>query len=276
MDVTLSCGAATDTGRRAANEDSYLAQAPAFLVADGMGGHQHGRQASDTAVAALRGLLSHHPLAPEDVVAAVDNARAAVAELAAHPHLAGRAPGSTLSGAVLTRHHGEPYWLVVNIGDSRTYRFRDGQLAQVSVDHSEVQELLDAGQTQIPAELGNIITRALGAGTDSQPDYWLIPVADHDRVLVCSDGLSREVDGPGIARILADEPDPAAAAAHLVAAALAAGGHDNITVVVVDATFTEAQRRDGVATDTVPHRTAVDIDESTLPKRLRAASEEQA
>jgi protein phosphatase len=133
-----------------------------------------------------------------------------------------------------------PYWLVLNIGDSRTYRFSQGSLNQISVDHSEVQELVDAGQIS-RAEAAvhprrHVVTRALGTGYETEADYWLVPVEEGDRMLVCSDGLNGELDDEQIAGILAAEPDPQAAVDELIQAALRCGGRDNVTCIVVDAT----------------------------------------
>jgi protein phosphatase len=131
---------------------------------------------------------------------------------------------------------------VVNVGDSRTYRMAGGVLEQVTVDHSEVAELVASGI--VPAEEAsrhprrNVVTRVLGGGSSQvEPDVWLLPVSPGDRMLVCSDGLTDELSDARIEAELraADAAQPAAD--RLVAAALAAGGHDNITAIVVDATL---------------------------------------
>ena len=151
----------------------------------------------------------------------------------------GSRAGTTLSGVVVVEQLGVPYWLVLNIGDSRTYRFSQGGLVQVSVDHSEVQELVDAGQiTQADAAVHprrHVVTRALGTGDETGADYWLLPLEDGDRMLVCSDGLNGELSDEQIADILAAEADPQAAVDELIQAALRSGGRDNVTAIVVDA-----------------------------------------
>jgi PPM family protein phosphatase len=233
--LELASGAITATGRvREHNEDSYVAAAPVFVVADGMGGHEAGERASNEAIGALRELVGHKAT-PQDVLHRVNEARARVGRIRSGP---GRDAGTTLSGVVVTHQSVDPYWVVINIGDSRTYRLADGRFEQISVDHSEVQEMLDSGDIS-GADAANhpmrhIVTKALGAGSWSDPDYWLLPIGPGDRMLVCSDGLTGELDDLTIATMLLAEPNPRVAAQKLVDAAVAAGGRDNVTVIVVD------------------------------------------
>ncbi len=128
--------------------------------------------------------------------------------------------------------------MLLNVGDSRGYRLREGKLTQLTLDHSAVQELIDAGTiTEAEARIHpqrNLITRALGAGGNSVPDSQFHELVAGDRYLLCSDGLTGEVDPAGIERILNQTPDRAEALARLVDAALASGGRDNISVVIVD------------------------------------------
>lgn len=112
-------------------------------------------------------------------------------------------------------------------------------MEQISVDHSAVQELLDQGRLK-PQEAAShaerhVITRAVGAGSKAEPDYWLLPVSAGERLLICSDGLSREVTFDLLQRVLLDETSPGAAATRLVHEALLHGGSDNVSVIVVDA-----------------------------------------
>ena len=138
----------------------------------------------------------------------------------------GSRAGTTLSGVVVVEQMGAPYWLVLNIGDSRTYRLSQGKLSQVSVDHSEVQELVDAGQiTQAQAAVHprrHVVTRALGSGDETEADYWLLPIEEGDRILVCSDGLNGELDDQHISNILRSHADPQAVVDELIEAALPA------------------------------------------------------
>ena len=125
-----------------------------------------------------------------------------------------------------------------NVGDSRLYLFERNVLTQVSIDHSVVQEMVTAGLiTAADAEHhpdSNIITRAVGFNAEPAPDFWIVPVEPGTRLLLCSDGLSREVDDLRIRLHLAAKLTPEHTAQALVDAALASGGRDNVTAVVVD------------------------------------------
>lgn len=234
--IEVRAAAVSHTGlRRRINEDSFLAESPLFLVADGMGGHDAGDLASAAVVAEFATLAGAASLGVDDIRATLRRARARVESIASD----GRAAGTTLTGVVIAEVGGLGYWLTVNVGDSRTYRFTEGRLEQISVDHSVVQELLDAGLLDgadaAVDRRRNEITRAIGAGSDGQADYWMVPAEPGDRILVCSDGLSGELDLERLQTILADETDPQAAATRLIHEALLHGGRDNITAIVVDA-----------------------------------------
>ena len=262
----LSYGYGTDRGlRRELNEDSFIASDPVFAVADGMGGHEAGEIASGLCV---RTLGSYPQLA-----SGVRTATAAEVQdclLAADGRIrsaTGARAGTTLSGVVVVEQMGLPYWLVMNIGDSRTYLLSQGEFAQVSVDHSEVQEMVDAGS--ITAEEANVhprrhvVTRALGTGDETEADFWLLPIHEGDRILVCSDGLTGELNDEYIFRILSTVGHPQDAVDALIQAALRSGGRDNVTVVVVDAK--NVLNDAGVAT-TAPRPGADAEDEDTLPR----------
>lgn len=225
-------GAATHQGLvRATNEDSYLASPPVFVVADGMGGHAAGEIASKTVVDVFATLSTQEWLTSDELIAAVDRSVAGIADLSGG---VGRAPGSTLSGVGLTHQAGQPCWLVFNVGDSRTHLLRGGELSQISIDHAAATEAAVAGQPRIPR---GVITRALGAGLATPVvDQWLIPAMVGDTVLICSDGLTNEVTSALLTASLLTTQDPQEAAGALVRAALLAGGHDNVTVVVVRCT----------------------------------------
>lgn len=221
-------GAASHQGLvRGSNEDSYLTVPPVFVVADGMGGHSDGELASQAVVDVFASLSGQRWLTPDTLVDAVERATAKVSALQS----AGRAPGSTLTGVGLTQQGGMPCWLVFNVGDSRTHLMRDGELTQISIDHSAV---VQRGATALER---NVITRALGAGLRrAVADQWLIPAAVGDRIVLCSDGLSNEVTPELITAILLTTADTQEASRALVQAALQAGGRDNVTVVVVECT----------------------------------------
>lgn len=226
--MTPAFGAHTLTGRRVHNEDAVLAQVPVFAVADGMGGHEHGEIASARVVEALAGLAGQIRVTGAEIAARLRTAGDRIRALDAP-----RGAGSTVTGACLTNQDGRPYWLVFNVGDSRTYRFAGGRLEQISVDHSEWQEQLEAGVPVEPAHR-NVITRAIGA-TAAEIDFWLLPVGARDRLLLCSDGLTTVLTDEAIAAVLAAVPDPREAAHRLAEQAVAAGSRDNVTVLVVDA-----------------------------------------
>jgi protein phosphatase len=233
--VHTSAGSATDIGRvRRLNEDAALVQPPVFLVADGMGGHSAGDVASRVTVEEFLPLAVRPTATHDDIQACIERAARRVREAVGD----GRTGGTTVAGVAVTTHDGEPYWLVFNVGDSRVYRLADGGLDQVSVDHSVVQELVDAGRLS-PQDAEHhperhVVTRAISTGSAPSPDYWLIPAGPADRMLVCTDGLTQELDDDAIRFLLLEQPDPQEAARGLVRAAVAAGGRDNVTAVVVD------------------------------------------
>jgi len=244
--VELHHGAATDVGRvREVNEDSFLAVPPVFVVADGMGGHEGGDVAS-AIVAEEFGRLAEQGYDPMHALDAVRTTLAGcqrrILEYADEQGRRGverrRSAGTTVVAALLVEADDEPAWLLANLGDSRIYRFTDGALDQVSTDHSLVQELVDAGRIT-PQEAAthperNVITRALGDAVGVDADYFVVPLADAERVLLCSDGVTGMLDDAAIAAVLVEAADPRDAADRLVEAAVVAGGADNATAVVVD------------------------------------------
>lgn len=236
--MRTSWGSATDRGVRRYNEDSLLAYPPVFLVADGMGGHDAGDVASRVAVEEFAQLAGRASVGADDVHACVHRAARRLREVV-HP---GLTAGTTVAGVAVATHQGGTSWLVFNIGDSRVYRWVSGVLQQISVDHSVVQELVDRGLIH-PDEAGDhpdrhVITRAIGTGLDPEPDYWLLPVGPTDRMVVCTDGLTSVLTDDDVAAVIGRLGDPQEAAEQLVAAALAAGALDNISVVVVDVATT--------------------------------------
>lgn len=265
-ELTIAWGASSHRGvRRQLNEDGYLASGGVFLVADGMGGHDAGEVASATALDALRPLAEVVRIEPQHVESLLTVAQERVRAI--DTGAAGRGAGTTLTGVVVAYLEDIAYWLFVNVGDSRTYLLSGGRLDQVSVDHSEVQELIDAGVlTQDEARTHprrNVITRALGSHDEPRADFRYVPVVAHDRVLVCSDGLTGELTDAGIAEILLAHPDPQRAAGALVEGAIAAGGRDNITVIVVDATGVSSYPS---GADTLPRGEFEMADDDTLPR----------
>jgi serine/threonine protein phosphatase PrpC len=250
--IDVSWAARTDVGSvRAVNEDGLLADPPVWLVADGMGGHAFGDRASATLVETFGGLSGDAPVTRDLIVEAVDASNDAIGDLITGDDPPGTVAGTTLAGVALVRSdEGEPLWMVFNVGDSRVYAWTDGRLQQVTVDHSAVQELVDQGRmTRAEAErspVRNLITRAVGSHDEVEADEWLLRVAEHQVFLICSDGLTKELDDEAIAAVLhlshADGGGVDRAADALVAQALASGGRDNVTVVVIEATAVDAGR----------------------------------
>jgi len=263
--VALTRGAAliahsarTDVGRvRSVNEDSFLAEAPIYLVADGMGGHARGDAASSAVIETFtRHLEFGVPSSPEQVLDAIHSSNEAVRALSEAGEEGTAVAGTTLTGvALVDAGDGAGFhWMVFNIGDSRVYAWDGRTLSQLSVDHSAVQELVDAGLIHADdAERHperNVITRALGADEFVDPDVWLIPAAGRQVFLVCSDGLTKEVDDRSIAHILAGDTGHAAGlAGELVDAALAHGGRDNVTAIVVESVLGADDEEDETTRD---------------------------
>ncbi len=234
--VTLAWSATTDVGlRRAVNEDSFVALSPIFAVADGMGGHSAGDLASGFVVHRLSEIASDGFGASREVDRALQAATDDIGEVAGDTELG---VGTTVTGALLTMQDDEPFFAIFNIGDSRVYCLEHNQLTQITVDHSVVQELVEAGTlTRDEADNhpdSNIITRAVGFNSIPSPDYWMIPVRSGLRLLLCSDGLTKELGDERIRLHLAAGMSPEVTAVALVDAALAAGGRDNVTTIVID------------------------------------------
>jgi len=245
--VRLRYAASSDVGAvRANNEDSFLAAAPFWIVADGMGGHALGDAASRSAVETFERLRGEGPASARSVLAAVREANATVMSLRE-----GVLSGTTLTGVAIVELDGAgPHWMTFNVGDSRTYLWDGRRLEQQSIDHSAVQELVSAGVIT-PEEAAvhpqrNVVTRALGADAEVEPDVWLVPLRGRQTFLMCSDGLTKELDDEEIARIIVFhdqqavlDPDGPTLPERLVGAAVAAGGRDNVTVVVVESVGVE-------------------------------------
>ncbi len=214
-----------------------------FVVADGMGGHAAGEVASGIVIERMRALGDRADLTTHDVRSALTGAnRDILAQVRRNPKRAGM--GTTVAGVCLVASDGCPEWVVFNIGDSRVYRFVDGGLTQVTVDHSEVGEMVAAGMISGEAARfhprRNVVTRALGMDPAPDVDVWVLPASPGERYLVCSDGLCLEMADEEIADVLVAEPVAARAATALVRAAVDAGGRDNVSVIVVDHLYAEA------------------------------------
>ncbi|AZG44235.1 PP2C family protein-serine/threonine phosphatase [Gordonia insulae] len=236
--LRLEWAVVCNVGRvRDANEDAALVAPGKYLIADGMGGHDSGEIASEAALLTLADVQSDQDQT-QTQLALIELLEVAQGKIGAIAGESDRRAGTTATGAVLVNHEGAPHWLVLNIGDSRTYRLQGGVLEQLTVDHSQVQEFVDAGfLTREEARIDprrNVITRALGAGMAApQADFFSLPALVGDVILVCSDGLTGELPDEEIADILRDADSAEAGAEALVDAALALGAHDNVTLVVI-------------------------------------------
>ena len=225
-------GSRTDIGCvREHNEDSLIVAPPLYAVADGMGGHAAGEVASEIAVRTL-GELAPRTADTAALASAVASCNYAVINAAQSKGRAGM--GTTLTAAIL---EGERLALA-QVGDSRAYLLHLGKMQQLTRDHSLMAEMIEAGEiTEEEARTHpqrSVITRALGSDPDMLPDLYELNVSAGDRLLLCSDGLSTMISDEQICDILSRTRDPQRAATLLVNEAIAAGGTDNITVVVVD------------------------------------------
>jgi protein phosphatase len=249
--TALRTGAVTDVGRvRTNNEDQLLVTESLFAVADGMGGHAAGEVASLVAVDSLRDTFATNPTA-DGLVEAVRVANSKVIERAA-ADAATRGMGTTVCAAALvTNDDGADTLVIVNVGDSRAYLLRDGELGQITEDHSVADELMRAGQmTEEQAAVDrrrHVLTRVLGMDATVAPDRFDLDPFRGDRVLLASDGLTNEVPDAEIASILRRIEDPGEAARELVRVAKNNGGADNITVVIIDVIDDEGKAQDASA-----------------------------
>lgn len=216
------------------NEDSYLAapELGLWIVADGMGGYEAGEVASSIAIHVMAEAIRRG----EHLAAAIESAHRAI-QAAAATGVGSPEMGSTVVALKIDGWHYEIAWL----GDSRAYLWNGQGLRRLTKDHSYVQMLVDAGLIEAdemsthPAR--NIITQGLGVGgTDGaaiRVEQTNGTLTTGDTLLLCSDGLSNEVSDAAMAALLERNPVPRSSAERLVKAALAAGGRDNVTVIVV-------------------------------------------
>ena len=227
--MKVRAGAATDVGMvRDHNEDGFVVDPPMYAVADGMGGHLGGEVASTVALGALKSDWRERGLA--DAIRAANDAvyGRAVKDMS----VAGM--GTTLTAMTLD----DAELSLAHVGDSRLYLFRDGELRSLTEDHTMVGEMVRAGElTETQARTHprrSILTRAVGIDPRVEVDEATVEVRAGDRLLLCSDGLCGVIEEAEIRGLLEAGEDAQATADALVAAANAAGGFDNVTVIVVD------------------------------------------
>jgi len=238
--MRISCAGNTDVGVvRSGNEDSFLLDCALglFIVADGMGGHAAGEVASEMAVriiskelGSLRGLGDGEAAAR--MRAAIRKANAAIFErtLAEHDK---RGMGTTTTVMVLFSRR----FMIGQVGDSRAYLLREGELLQLTKDHSYVQEQVDAGlltpEQARTHPYSNVITRCVGANEDVAPDIYFGNLEEKDVVLLASDGLTGMLEDDQLAKIMSTEDNPEGCVNRMIADANHRGGLDNITAIVV-------------------------------------------
>jgi serine/threonine protein phosphatase PrpC len=233
--LALNCAARTDVGRRPNNEDALFGSGRLAAVADGVGGAAAGEVASRLVIDALAHLdkCRINASLEDEFRAAILRGNDALSFLiSCRPQLAGMA--STLTAVALAN---DGHYLLANIGDSRTYLLRAGRLEQLTRDASLVQALIDRGAITAAEAREHphrsVVLEALDGSPGRQVALRSLLAAAGDRLLLCSDGLSDGVSEAAIAGALA-EPLRERAAERLIELALAAGGRDNISVLVAD------------------------------------------
>ena len=275
--MKLEVGAKTDVGLvRDHNEDSFCVNLKnrIFIVADGMGGHAAGEVASNQ----LKDYIEEYVVqADEDDADAIgSHLQEAVQRANRHIHDLGledtskRGMGTTATILLFT----EDYYYIAQVGDSRAYLFRNGELSQLTKDHSKVYQLYEHGLiTKDEIEdhpYSNIITRSIGTRPTVEADIYRGGVREGDRFLLCSDGLTGEVKDKGLGEVLKEKNTPQDCSDELVRLALRNGGRDNVTVLVVDVIA-----RAGSMRQTVPI-SKKDVERILAAKERQRQEEEEA
>lgn len=239
---------------RELNEDSFLDLTPSglWVVADGMGGHSAGEVASQAVTDGLRGVNGGFPI--ENMITQVRKAiletnRQLIAQSEGYDP--SRLPGATVVVLVISGSQGAVVWA----GDSRVYRRRDGEIVQLTRDHSHVQDLVDQrliAEEQAEAHpMANVITRAVGIQDDLELDVVRFDVREGDRYLLCSDGLSRLMPAKEISGQLA-EPDTDSSVQSMLHTALVRGAPDNVTIIDVKVTRVPEDDTEGDTNPNIP------------------------
>ena len=237
----FSWGAGTHVGGvRDHNEDAFFVSPDVCVVADGMGGHEAGEVASQLVTHIVADVFGAHRLDVSELPRFVSALNAAVLREGAENNTRGM--GTTVVGLAVADNGDAPSAVVFHVGDSRCYRLCNGVMTQLTSDHSHVQELVQAGritpEEALTHPLRNVITRALGADVAVEADFHVLD-EENCRILLCSDGLSGEVDDDRIWDLLTSNNDPTAAAVALIDAVLEGPARDNVTVIVIDVSFPE-------------------------------------
>jgi serine/threonine protein phosphatase PrpC len=241
LQPTFSWGAGTHVGGvRDHNEDAFFVSGEVCVVADGMGGHEAGEVASQLVTHIVADVFGAHRLEVSELPRFVSALNAAVLRKGVENNTRGM--GTTVVGMAVADNGDAPSAVVFHVGDSRCYRLCNGVMRQLTSDHSHVQELVQAGRITpdeaLTHPLRNVITRALGADAAVEADFHVLDEEDC-RILLCSDGLSNEIDDDRIWDLLTSHADPTAAAVALIDAVLEGPARDNVTAIVVDVAFPE-------------------------------------
>ena len=247
--IKFTCAGRTDVGIiRSGNEDNYLMipDRGVFIVADGMGGHAAGEVASEMAVRIVARELGDlggkdDTEIGERVRHAIREANAAIFQRTLTEHDK-RGMGTTTTVMLING----PRFMIGQVGDSRGYQLRDGQLTQITKDHSYVQEQVDAGFLS-PEEArthpySNVITRCVGANVEVVPDLYVGALRVGDLYLLASDGLTGMLEDADLHRILTASNDPDETVQTLIAEANRRGGLDNITAILIRVDTVDAQQ----------------------------------
>lgn len=256
---SISWGAMTHKGHvRKINEDAFVAAPPVFIVADGMGGHERGEVASGLVADQFRGLANSTDLNSDSVSDALHVVHQTIRDLRGSSD---GEIGTTLSAILLMNRDKDPYWLMVNVGDSRVYHLANGVLRQISVDHSVVQELIDAGAIS-PEDARthperHVITRAVGVGSDVVADFSVHDPVAGERFLICSDGVHGQLTFDEIYSALTVNSEPQSAVDELIESVLKGRAPDNLTAVVVDLVAEPGEGRVELDDDTSPREQLV-------------------
>jgi PPM family protein phosphatase len=242
---TLTAGSATHRGKlRAANQDTLLVSPPLFAVADGMGDSPGGETASRLALDTLKARFqAGQPTADALASAAGEAGRAVWQRADSDPALNGM--GTTVTAVAVLDSGSHVRAAVAHVGDSRAYLFQDGDLTQLTHDHSLVQGLIDAGELSAGQWRGHpqraLLTRALGLAPVIGPDLTMQAVAGNARLLLCTDGLTAQADEAQLAAVLSTVADPDQAARDLVRLASHDGGDDDIAVIIINVSAQESE-----------------------------------
>ncbi len=242
----MEVGFKSDKGlKRSNNEDAcfVLLADKVYLVADGVGGGNAGEIASRTAVKEIANYIEGHPLAEATnkyavvnyLQACLDKTNEEIFEKARRYE---ENKGMATTAAIVYAKGGKAY--IANVGDSRVYLYRNGELVQLTEDHTYVNTLLNAGiiseEQAAVDDRKNVITKALGAEDTVEPDFFQLEIVKDDILILCTDGLYDEVDEGSMKKILEKDISMSDVCAEMVDAANKNGGHDNITIISIKVT----------------------------------------